>query len=262
MRVFRWLAGRAIEPRYDLRRLGWHLLDTADETSGAQPGRPQLVHFADLSLEQWLALAGSGWLGRRLSLLIGVDDPAERARLLRLGFGDALGSKSSLHEVEARTLRMLDQAWALPRYRQSGALTLDLLAREAFVAGRPLGLHPREFVLLWRMAETPGVPVSQAELLADVWRLSFRPETNTLAVHVSRLRAKLRLAGVDGLITTGPDGSYCFAQDRAGTGSAIPLASRHRHFGLDAHVRLGKERNRDRMQAGPEAEQKDTDHAA
>jgi hypothetical protein len=45
-------------------------------------------------------------------------------------------------------------------------------------------------------------------LLRDVWRMAFRPETNSLAVHISRLRAKLRVAGLDGLIETLPDGAY------------------------------------------------------
>lgn len=260
MRVFRWLAGGAIHPRYDLRRLGWRLQDADADPPSGKDGRPRLVGYADLSLGQWLELAGGGWLGRRLSLLIGVDDPAERARLLRLGFGDALHSASTLVEVEARTLRLLDSAWAIPRQRQLGALRLDLLAREAFVAGRPVGLHPREFILLWRLAETPEVPVCQAELLADVWRLTFRPETNTLAVHVSRLRAKLRLAGVEGLIRTGADGSYSLMPDHAATVPALPLATRPDQFGLDDHVRLGKEHSRDRMQAGVAAEQEDNDH--
>lgn len=253
MRVFRWLASRAIPPRHDLRRLGWRLLEadssnTFDQTLDFEQALDravpaQLVGYPDLPLGQWLALAGGGGLARRLSLLIGVDDPAERVRLLRLGFGDALHSQSSLHEIEARTVRMIDQARAAPRHRWCGTLRLDLLTREAWVAGRGVGLHPREFILLWRLAETPGVPISQDELLADVWRLSFRPETNTLAVHVSRLRAKLRLAGVDGLIRTGVDGSYCLVPDPRGAVPAMPFRTRPEQFGLDAHVRLGKERS-------------------
>lgn len=262
MRVFRWLAAGEIRAQFDLRRLGWRLqADGADPAGGHAP-RPQLVRYSDLSLGQWLELAGSTSQKRSLTLLVEVDNPAERARLLRLGFGDALGSNCSIHEIEARILRLVDQAGTLPRYRQLGALRLDLLAREAFVAGRRVGLHPREFVLLWRLVETPEIPVSQSELLAEVWRLKFRPETNTLAVHISRLRAKLRLAGLDGMIRTGPDGSYCAIEHRWPYGAAIPLVPLEERLGLDDHVRLGKERSRDRMQASQAAEQEDNDHAA
>ena len=257
---FGGLRGGAIPQRYDLRKLGWHLQEHGQV--GARPALPQLACYADLSLGRWLALAGAAWPERRLMLLVGVDAPGERARLLRLGFGDALSSESSLHEIEVRALRVVDQAAVLPRHRQLGALTLDLVARDAFVAGRAVGLHPREFGLLWRLAESPGVPVRPEALLADVWRLSFRPETNTLAVHVSRLRAKLRLAGVDGLIRTGGDGSYCVVVGRAVALPAIGLQERFGQFGLDDHVRLGKERSRDRMQASQAAEQEDNDHAA
>lgn len=114
-------------------------------------------------------------------------------------------------------------------------MKLDLLGREAFIAGRALGLHPREFALLWRLSDTPGEPVSRYELLNDVWRLSFQPETNSLAVHVSRLRAKLRLSGIEGLIETLPDGSYRLATaQRSAIGGAHDL-------GLDGYLRMGKE---------------------
>jgi DNA-binding response OmpR family regulator len=130
---------------------------------------------------------------------------------------------------------MAELAQSLPRYRQIGPLQLDLLAREAFVAKRALGLHPREFALLWRLAETPGEPVSPEELLHDVWRLAFKPETNSLAVHVSRLRAKLRLAGVDGLVETTDSGAYCLLPIPGQPASAI-----ERLWGLDGHLRMGE----------------------
>jgi DNA-binding response OmpR family regulator len=156
-------------------------------------------------------------------MMIDVPESQDRARLLRLGFGDALGYGSSLDELELRVLRLTQQAEALPRYRQHGAVQLDLLARDAFVAGRAVGLHPREFALLWRLAEVPGEAVGTPELLYDVWRLSFRPETNSLAVHLSRLRAKLRTAGVDGLVETLPGGSYRLCALGPAVGAEFPL---------------------------------------
>lgn len=141
-------------------------------------------------------------------MLIGVNDPGERARLLRLGFGEVVGSDVDLAEVDARSARIAAQANALPRFRDVDGLVLDLFARDAFADDRPLGLHPREFALLWRLADTPGVPVSKSELVSDVWRLGYVPETNSIAVHVSRLRTKLAIAGYDALIHTSPAGGY------------------------------------------------------
>ncbi|MCB2067011.1 MAG: winged helix-turn-helix transcriptional regulator [Erythrobacter sp.] len=96
----------------------------------------------------------------------------------------------------------------LPRWRDLGPLTLDLFHRDARQGARWLGLHPREFGLLWRLADSPGERVTRAQLLKDVWRLNHEPETNSVEVHVSRLRAKLALAGCESLVETAPEGGY------------------------------------------------------
>jgi len=74
-----------------------------------------------------------------------------------------------------------------------------------------LALHPREFGVLWRLADRPGTVVTRKELLRDVWRLSQEPETNSVEVHVSRLRAKLAAAGCGGLVETALEGGYRLA---------------------------------------------------
>lgn len=96
----------------------------------------------------------------------------------------------------------------IPRFREAGDVTLDLLHRDGRVVDSWLGLHPREFALQWRLAEAPGLCVSRQQLLADVWRIHFEPETNSLAVHVARVRAKLEPFGLARLIATHPGGGY------------------------------------------------------
>ena len=236
MRLFRWFSVSPIPTAYDLRRLGWQLL--ADEqSSGRELAHAVLGRPHDLPMPQWLTLAGANIAQRKWMMMIDVGESTDRARMLRLGFGDAVGLGSSLDELESRVLRLAQYAEALPRYRSHGAVQLDLLARDAFVAGRAVGLHPREFALLWRLAEMPGEVIGTPELLYDVWRLSFRPETNSLAVHLSRLRAKLRTSGVDGLVETLPGGLYRLAS--AGRARAIPLGE---DLALDDYVRLGEDR--------------------
>ncbi|MXO59838.1 hypothetical protein GRI89_09830 [Altererythrobacter salegens] len=101
----------------------------------------------------------------------------------------------------------------LPRWRTLGALTLDLFHRDGRHSGRWLGLHPREFGLLWRLADTPGVKVSCKALLPDVWRLSHGPETNSVELHVSRLRTKLAAVGCADLVLTDPRDGYCLSEE-------------------------------------------------
>lgn len=148
---------------------------------------------------------------RSLILLVGIDEADVRSRQLRLGFGDAVGSDCNLKEIEARALRIVAQTQQMPRSRQFGQLRLDLFAREAFAGERRLGLHPREFALLWRLSDSPGQPVLKRALIRDVWRMAHVPETNSLAVHVYRLRAKLALAGLEWMIRTTDEGGYLFA---------------------------------------------------
>lgn len=245
MRHFQWFAAGPVPVGCDLRRLGWKLLR---ENEAVPDGEvlPLIAMPARLVLGEWVTLFGAAPARRRRVLVVGVDDALERARLLRLGFGDAIGAQPHLEEVESRALRIEEQIHSLPRHRQVGPLKLDLLAREAFVAGRALGLHPREFALLWRLADNPGEVVGSRNLLSDVWRLAFRPETNSLAVHVSRLRQKLRISGLDGLIETTAEGGY-----RLAVGPAPASGGSRTQFALDAYLRLGEEQGREQVHQAP-----------
>lgn len=96
----------------------------------------------------------------------------------------------------------------IPRFRQIGAITLDLFHRDGRIADGWLGLHPREFALVWRLAQQPGERMTRRQLLAEVWRINIEPDTNSVAVHVARVRAKLEPFGLARLIATHPDGGY------------------------------------------------------
>jgi DNA-binding response OmpR family regulator len=140
--------------------------------------------------------------------MIGIEKPAERAALLTLGCAEALPATVGLRELEARARRVNEMFGMLPRWRGVGPLTLDLFHRDARRGARWLALHPREFGVLWRLADNPGQRVTRAQLLRDVWRLNHEPETNSVEVHVSRLRGKLADCGCEGLVATDPPGGY------------------------------------------------------
>lgn len=97
------------------------------------------------------------------------------------------------------------------RWRHLGPLTLDMFHRDGQVSGRWLGLHPREFGLIWRLTDRPGERVTRRQLLHDVWRHAHDPETNSVEVHVSRLRGKLARLGCAALVETVPSGGYRIA---------------------------------------------------
>lgn len=93
-------------------------------------------------------------------------------------------------------------------------LTLDLIFRRATRAGRRLPLHPREWDVLVYLAWNRNRPITAADLRRDVWELAFQPETNSVAVHISRLRDVLDRGVAQPLIHTirrGPArGAYVF----------------------------------------------------
>ena len=208
MSDFRWLSLGDIPPVLDLRRCGWRLVASC----AGDRACIAIAACCCFGLRDWKRfLSLHRRETRKLILLAGVNRSEDRARLLRLGFGDVLGSEPKMGELDARAKRLACQANMLPRRRDIGILQLDLVAREGFAQGRPLGLHPREFCLLWRLADTPNIPVSKEMLIKEVWQLDHVPESNSLAVHIARLRDKMRIAGLPELVVTVPAGGYMLA---------------------------------------------------
>lgn len=202
---FRWLGSGRIPSHFDLRQSGWALAEAGEPSSDcivlAQAGEPDSAEWQDvLSFPEEV---------RRFILVIGAATAQERAALLKAGFGEAVGEGIEPGEFEARASRLAELTRWLPRHRRIGELELDLLAREAYGYGKPMNLNSREFALIWRLGDQPGEPVSKQNLIQDVWRMGFVPETNSIAVHMSRLRRKLEFVGMSGVIATASAGGYC-----------------------------------------------------
>ena len=96
----------------------------------------------------------------------------------------------------------------IPRFREVGDITLDLLHRDGRVDDQWLRFFPREFELMWRLAEQPNQAMTRKALLQDVWRINFDPQTNSVAVHVARVRSKLQPFGLAHILVTDPEGGY------------------------------------------------------
>lgn len=175
-------------------------------------------------------------------IAIGVDDAETRAQLLSEGFGDALDTQHALVELAARLLKLQGLTKSIPQQRRAGPLVLDLFHRDARLKDRWIGLHPREFALLWRLAETPHRRVGRKELLQDVWRLRHEPETNSLEVHVSRLRAKLAVSHLGWLVHTHPDGGYQLGVRHVGQTEQIRIV---KGGALDSRSSIPQERSSD-----------------
>ncbi len=137
----------------------------------------------------------------------------------------------------------------MPRHVRAGPVMLDLFHRDGHVDGGWLGLHPREFELLWRLAESPRQRLSRRQLLAEVWRINHNPQTNRVEVHVARVRAKLQVFGLSWLIATDPAGGYLLDADAGAMmqgpvmkdGAAMPDDGRAPQLYLDSYRRIGND---------------------
>jgi DNA-binding response OmpR family regulator len=74
---------------------------------------------------------------------------------------------------------------------QVGNLVIDPKAHTTRVAGRVVGLSPREFDLLLVLARAAGQVLTTDELLDQVWGAEFVGEPQVVYVHIRRLREKV-----------------------------------------------------------------------
>jgi two-component system, OmpR family, response regulator len=121
-----------------------------------------------------------------------LGEVEDRVNGLKGGADDYLIKPFSLAELDARVealLRrpLLGKAMVL----RGGALSLDLVRREATLDGTSVELSAREFQLLEYFMSRPGQLVTRDMLIQKVWKYRFSPQTNVVDVHISKLRRKI-----------------------------------------------------------------------
>jgi two-component system, OmpR family, response regulator RegX3 len=112
---------------------------------------------------------------------------------LELGADDYVVKPFAATEVIARIRAVLRRSrWRYPAERlTAGDVTVDIAARQAWLAERELSLTRKEFDLLARLARSAGHVVTREDLMSDVWDENWFGSTKTLDVHIAALRRKL-----------------------------------------------------------------------
>ena len=131
----------------------------------------------------------------RVLILSARSEVADKVEGLDAGANDYLAKPFHLEELEARirslTLRQFTQNDVV---LHCGLLSFDARSRTATAAGQPLALTRKETGILEYLLLHRGRPVSQEELLEHVWDNSVDNFSNSIRVHISALRKKLRAA--------------------------------------------------------------------
>ncbi|MFD9894766.1 response regulator transcription factor [Amycolatopsis sp. NPDC059027] len=135
-----------------------------------------------------------------LVILTARQDEMDVVVGLDAGADDYLTKPIRLGELLARLRAHLRRGTAVPQQQKApitvGELLVDTASRRVSLAGEELVLRAKEFDLLARLAEQPGVAVSRETLMAEVWDAHWYGSTKTLDVHIAALRRKLAATGV------------------------------------------------------------------
>lgn len=183
----------------DFLRSDGHVVDWLRNLAGARAVEREPF---DLLLVDWNLPDGSGvsWLtalranGRSTPAIIltARDRLTDRIEGLDSGADDYLVKPFAPEELSAR-IRALTRRLNGEASRQLcfGEVRIDLTRHEAHSAGALVTLTAREWAVLEALALRAGRIVSKADLDALVNGFDGESSSNTLEVHVSRLRRKL-----------------------------------------------------------------------
>jgi two-component system OmpR family response regulator len=136
-------------------------------------------------------------------ILTAMDQISDRIEGLNAGADDYMVKPFDLSELSARVGAVARRYTGNPNPLVTlGDLEVDLAARSVFRSGTPVVLTAREWVLFEAFVQRPGQLLSKAQLEERLYSFDTEVESNTIEVHVSRLRKKLgreRIETVRGL---------------------------------------------------------------
>ena len=131
----------------------------------------------------------------RVLILSARSEVADKVEGLDAGASDYLAKPFHLDELEARIRSLTRRQFTQNDVVLScGQLSFDTRTRIAAAAGQPLTLTRKETGIYEYLLLHRGRPVSQEELLDHVWDNRVDNFSNSIRVHISALRKKLRAA--------------------------------------------------------------------
>lgn len=136
----------------------------------------------------------------------GVDDIVSG---LEAGADDYLTKPFAFRELRARLQSIMRRAdGSASSQMQAGDLVVDLASQEVLRAGKRVPLTNREYQVLEYLMYNRGRVLSRSMIEEHVWGYDYDGISNTVDVHIRRLRRKLDRPGEPSIIETVRNAGY------------------------------------------------------
>lgn len=187
--------------RYNFEREGFQVTTAGDgeqALSAARDERPDLI-ILDLMLPKMDGLDVCRMLRRDMAtpilMLTAKTEEVDKVVGLEIGADDYVSKPFGMRELIARVRALLRRAEQGPQSGNEtlsvGDIAVDTARRQAFRAGQPLPLKPKEYELLAFLLRNRGRAFTRDQLLNQVWGYDFAGDSRTVDVHVRWLREKI-----------------------------------------------------------------------
>jgi two-component system response regulator ResD len=133
-------------------------------------------------------------------MLTAKGEEANRVQGFEAGTDDYIVKPFSPREVVLRVKALLRRS-SSTKFLQTETLTKDVLvfpyltidndAHRVTVDATEISLTPKEYELLFYLAQSPDKVFAREQLLKDVWNYEFFGDLRTVDTHIKRLREKL-----------------------------------------------------------------------
>lgn len=109
------------------------------------------------------------------------------------GTDDYMVKPINVNEMVLRVQALLRRAQMINERRQSiGNTVMEIDSLTVTFDGDSMVLPQKEFMLLYKMAASPGKIFTRHQLMDDIWGYDNESDTHTVDVHIGRLRERFR----------------------------------------------------------------------
>lgn len=130
-------------------------------------------------------------------MLTAKSEEFDKVLGLEIGADDYMTKPFSIREFIARAKALMRRTTSYAKEESSLSplcfeqLSIDPEKRKVSLNGQKIELTPKEFDLLFLLAQNPGKSYTRASLLHLVWGYDFSGYEHTVNSHINRLRAKI-----------------------------------------------------------------------